>query len=129
MNAQALKKLATKVAILAAIALLIDVPWLYFNSGWSSELIRGIQGSPLSIRILPALLVYVAIGYLVSTATSIGNAAAIGVATYAVYDFTNYATLARYDPLFAVVDSLWGGALFALTYFASEKTRAFALLG
>jgi len=126
MNAQ---KLAIKVAGLALIALLIDVPWLYLNQGWSSELIRGIQGSAISVRVLPALVVYVAIGYLISTATSIGGAAALGVATYAVYDFTNYATLKNYDPRFAVVDTLWGGLLFGFTYAASQRIRAFGFRG
>jgi len=118
-----------RVGILAAIALLIDIPWLYLNKGWSSDLIRGIQGSAVSLRVLPALVVYVAIGYLISTASSIGGAAAIGVATYAVYDFTNYATLKKYDPFFVVVDTLWGGLLFGLTYAAAQRIRPFLRLG
>ena len=116
-----------RVGIIAVIALVIDVPWLYLNQGWSSELIRGIQGSAISIRVLPALVVYAAIGYLISTASSIGGAAALGVATYAIYDFTNYATLKNYDPLFAVVDTMWGGLLFGLTYAASKRIRAFGV--
>ena len=38
----------------------------------------------------------------------------IGLSTYAVYDFTNYATLAKYDISFAIADSLWGGVLFSI---------------
>jgi uncharacterized membrane protein len=125
MNA-ALKKLTTVMG-LAVLTLLIDIPWLYTNLGWSSDLIRGIQGSEISLRVWPALVVYVAIGYLISTATSVTGAMALGVATYAVYDFTNYATLAKYDPLFAVVDTLWGGVLFGLVFSAAKRIRAFGI--
>ena len=113
-----------KTLTLAAVALVIDMPWLYLTQGWSSKLIRGIQGTPISLRILPALVVYLAIGYLISIAKTPGRAAAIGMATYAVYDFTNYATLTNYDPYFAVVDTLWGGALFSLTLLAAKQIGA-----
>ena len=113
-----------KTLSVAAVALVIDMPWLYLNQNWSSKLIRGIQGSPISLRVLPAIIVYLAIGYLISIAKTPGRAAAIGVAAYAIYDFTNYATLTNYDPSFAVVDTLWGGALFALTFVASKQIGA-----
>jgi len=112
-----------RIGILAVLALLIDIPWLYVNQKWSSELIRGIQGSALSLRIWPALLVYVAIGYLISTATSVGGAVAIGVATYAIYEFTNYSTLTKYDPVFAVADTIWGGVLFGLVFSLWQRIR------
>jgi uncharacterized membrane protein len=123
MNA-ALQKIKT-VTGLAVLTVLIDIPWLYANQSWSSEVIRGIQGSAMSIRMWPALIVYVAIGYLISTAKSVDGAVALGVATYAVYDFTNYATLTNYQLPFAVVDALWGGALFGLVFTAWQRIRAF----
>jgi uncharacterized membrane protein len=57
----------------------------------------------------------------VSLARSTTEAAAIGAATYAVYDFTNYATLTKYDFNFAVVDTIWGGALFSLVRLVGQR--------
>ncbi len=45
----------------------------------------------------------------------------MGAATYAVYDFTNLATLKNYDFSFAVVDTLWGGVLFAIVRFLLNR--------
>jgi uncharacterized membrane protein len=40
-----------------------------------------------------------------------------GAAVYAVYDFTNLAILKDYKVQFAVMDTLWGGTLFALAHY------------
>ena len=110
---------------LGLIALVIDVPWLLYTRATSSKLIERIQGSALSLRFAPAAAVYLAIGFLVTRAKSPLEAILIGSATYAVYDFTNYATLKSYDLNFALVDIAWGGILFGLTALIAEKIGAF----
>jgi len=60
------------------------------------------------------LPVYIALAYLVQQAHSTAEAFFLGLSVYTVYDFTNYAALSKYDPLFATADSLWGGVLFTL---------------
>lgn len=108
-----------KVALVPALAVLIflvDIPWLYTVSGWSGEMVRYIQGSPLQMKILPAAIVYLALGYLATLPKSLLEAFGIGAATYAVYDFTNLAILKSYDPMFAIADTLWGGTLMAIVY-------------
>jgi uncharacterized membrane protein len=44
----------------------------------------------------------------------------LGLCVYAVYDFTNLATLVNYDWRFAVADSLWGGVLFMIVYYVLQ---------
>ena len=100
----------------AILILLIDIPWLYFNRESSARMIKKIQGSALSIRWLPALLVYPALGFLLDQAKSLSNAVLIGLATYAVYDLTNFSILKDYTIQFTIMDILWGGVLFALAY-------------
>ena len=114
---------------LGLLACMIDVPWLLYTQPSSSKLIQSIQGSPVSIRYAPAAAVYVAIGFLISQARSPQTAAMIGAATYAVYDFTNYATLKNYDLTFALTDIVWGGVLFGLTALLAEKIGAFRFRG
>ena len=109
MNAQSL-------LLTALLALAIDIPWLYANLEWSGAVIRGIQGSAIKLRFAPAILVYIAIAYLVLKCSSPTEAALTGMAAYAIYDFTNYSTLTNYPLAFAVSDTLWGGALFWLIF-------------
>ena len=101
---------------LAVLIFLVDIPWLYAVSGWSGEMVHNIQGSALQMNLMPAAVVYLALGYLATLPKSILEAFGIGAATYAVYDFTNLAILKKYDPMFAIADTLWGGTLMAIVY-------------
>jgi uncharacterized membrane protein len=105
-----------KIPILAILIFLIDIPWLYSVSGWSGEMIRDIQGSALEMKILPAAVVYLALAYLATIPKTHGEAFLLGSSVYAVYDFTNLATLKKYQIPFAIADTLWGGVLFTIVY-------------
>ena len=115
----------TPVSILvsAVLILLLDLPWLFLNQTWAGSMIRSIQGSPVKLRIIPALLVYLFLAYLVTIPKSMGEAFLIGVATYGVYDATNYATLTKYSPTFAVADTLWGGVLLSTAWWALRRLK------
>jgi uncharacterized membrane protein len=101
----------------AVILLAVDIPWLYAVSGWAGSVVRAIQGSPLEFKLWPAIPVYLALGYLLQFAKTAGTAFTLGMATYAVYDFTNVATFKNYPVLFAVADSVWGGTLFSIAWY------------
>lgn len=105
----------------AAVIFALDVPWLYAVSGWAGSVIRGIQGSPLEAKVLPGAVVYLALGFLLGFAKSVQQAFGLGLATYAVYDFTNHATLKKYPLAFAVADSLWGGTLMAAAWWVRNR--------
>jgi uncharacterized membrane protein len=100
---------------LALLFIVCDAPWLLLNSAWSHQMFKAVQGgTPLQFRLEAAIPVYLALAYLVQLAHSTTEAFILGVCVYAVYDFTNYATLAKYELSFAIADSLWGGALFSI---------------
>ena len=103
-----------KILTAAVILFLVDLPWLMVSGPYVRDMVSKIQGAPLSFQILPAIPVYIALGFLIQKAETMGDAFLIGMATYAVYDFTNLATLKGYSPAFAFVDTLWGGILFSL---------------
>ncbi len=109
----------------ALIIAAIDLPYLMLVSGQFRPMIAAIQGSPLQFRMWAAIPVYFALGYLLTVASSLPgaswrHAALVGAATYAVYDFTNLATLTRYPLMFALQDTLWGGALMAIAFKVSQ---------
>ena len=95
---------------------LIDIPWLAMVSGWAGDMVRSIQVTPMNFRWGAAPVVYLALGFLLHYPRSTYEAFMMGAAVYAVYDFTNYATLNKYQLPFALADTLWGGTLFAIAY-------------
>jgi uncharacterized membrane protein len=100
---------------LALLLIVCDLPWLYATGNWTQSMFKKIQGgAPMVVRLQAAPPVYLALAYLVTQASSTMNAFLIGLSTYTVYEFTNYAALTNYDPQFAIADSLWGGVLFTI---------------
>jgi uncharacterized membrane protein len=98
------------------ILILVDLPWLLLGSKNSKSMIKDIQGSDMTVKWLPSIVVYVALSYLILLPTTSLEAFLLGTATYAVYDFTNLATLDKYKTWFAITDSLWGGVLFLIVF-------------
>jgi uncharacterized membrane protein len=110
---------SVKIFLTAVLLLvLIDLPWLVLIGETAQEMVVRIQGSGISIRYIPGLIVYLALAYLVTKTEDPMEAFKVGVATYAVYDFTNLAIFKNYTLSFAVMDTLWGGILMALVRFA-----------
>jgi uncharacterized membrane protein len=100
---------------LALLFIVCDLPWLYTVGGWTQSMVKKIQGgAPFQMRWEGAPIVYLALAFLVQKARSTVEAGLIGLCTYAVYDFTNYSTITKYELNFAIADSLWGGALFMI---------------
>ena len=109
------------VSLAAAAILVMDIPWLLIQR----YIIQDPFYSPptSTFRILPALIVYIALGYLLIQQRSAIQAAITGAAVYAVYDFTLLAVRKDFSWFQAIADTTWGGILFYLSYqvFASVK--------
>lgn len=110
-------------AIIAVLMLALDAFWLTVRNAYHNRLFEAVQGSPLQMRLLPAIGVYLllpTIVYLaaVKNATSLSDAAKRGALTgfliYAFYDLTNYATFSRWTLHMTLTDTLWGTAICAL---------------
>ena len=106
-----------KILILAALTAIMDLPWLFIQSQNVQDLIRDIQADrSMNVRLWGGIPVYLALGYLVSEVHSAPRAFLTGLATYAVYDFTQIVTFDKYPLWFAMADSTWGGILMALVW-------------
>ena len=102
----------------------LDAPWLWLQSVPSRAMFTKIQsGSPVIMRLWPAVIVYIALAFLLLQQTSPLGAALNGSAVYAVYDFTNLVVFKDYTVSFAVQDTLWGGVLFAAAFMALDRIR------
>lgn len=112
-----------QIFLVATIMLLLDFGWLAANNKYHRRVFAELQGQPLQVRIIPAVLVYllmiVAVWFFaVSPAgdwsEAAGRGALIGVIMYGLYDLTNYATLVNYPIEYAVTDMMWGTFLCAV---------------
>jgi uncharacterized membrane protein len=85
-----------------------------------------IQGSKVKFRLLPAIVCYIALifglyYFVINTNETrekkILNAFLLGLVIYAVYEMTTYAILKDWTIKSVLIDTIWGGVLFALTTF------------
>jgi uncharacterized membrane protein len=97
--------------------LVMDWAWLSSTSVSTKQMFARLQGQPLEFKWIPAALTYLIMTaaiyfFAVEPAdtwiTAAGRGAAMGFVMYGVYDFTNYATLAKYPLSFALTDLAWG---------------------
>ncbi len=102
----------------AALFVAVDFPYLAVVRNQVLEMTRSIQGGrAVSFRLSAAVPVYAAMTALLQLfATSTLTAFLLGLCVYAVYDFTSYALLKDYRLDIAIMDTLWGGSLFAIVY-------------
>jgi uncharacterized membrane protein len=128
----------TDLVVLAIIVLALDAVFLYTISDMFSRQIMLVQGTAMKVNIPSAVICYVLIVlglyYFVlrhiivpnasSAAAAIQNmrlrdgmiaAFFLGVFVYGVYETTTLALLRNWSPMTAVIDTTWGGALFALS--------------
>lgn len=118
-----------QIMVILVTIVTMDAVWLTSTAPTSLSLFASIQGSPLQIRWVPALLTYVlmvaAIWYFaVRPAETVReaaiNGALLGLSMYGLYDLTNYATLTRYTLSFALTDAIWGTLLFTVAAAAAS---------
>ena len=113
-----------KVLFLAILLILVDLPWLYIQGPVVQDIISDIQaGRSMNVRLWAGGPVYIALAYLLTQVTSAPRAFLLGLATYAVYDFTQVVTFDKYPLWFAFADSLWGGVLMSLVWWIGSQFK------
>ena len=100
--------------------LLLDALYISSQMKTVQSAYLNIQKSPLKVRYASAAVCYVFLTallylFILKPNRSIQDAFLLGVCVYGVYDSTTYALLRDYPLSFAILDTLWGGVLFALT--------------
>ena len=123
----------TQLLTIAAVMVALDAVWLTARGAATRTMFAAIQGSPIVLRWIPAAIVYVlmiaglwwfAVRDVTSWITAAQKGAALGAVVYGVYDFTNYATITRWELPYAIADLAWGTFLFAATAAAAVAATA-----
>lgn len=111
-----------EIVKLSVILTLIDSIFLYSISGKFQKMIKNIQGSELKMSLIPTILCYIFLifslyYFIVLKKESLTSAFLLGLSIYGVFETTNLAIFKKWDPIIGLIDTLWGGILFLLTYY------------
>lgn len=111
-----------ELLISAIVFVSLDSVYLQLIKNQFANQIKRVQGSPMEFNLFGAIMCYIflifGINYfIIRPKKSIKDAFLLGLVIYAVYEFTNYALLKNWSLLMVVIDTLWGGVLFASATF------------
>jgi uncharacterized membrane protein len=135
------------IIVLAVIVLALDAVFLTLSKEFFARQVMLVQGTAMKVNIPSAAVCYVIMvlglyyfvlrHIIVPNATSaaasvqtmrldqgIKAAFFLGILVYGVYETTTLAILSNWSPVTALVDTTWGGTLFALSAYIFYKYKS-----
>ena len=111
-----------RLLISAIIFVCLDLSYLKLFKDYFSKQVQYIQGSKIEFNLLAAIICYIflIIGlnyFIIRPNRSVSDAFLFGLVIYGTYETTNWAIFKNWSPFSVIMDTLWGGVLFALTTF------------
>ena len=114
--------LFNEILVSAFTMIALDSLYLQAIQGDFSNLLVKVQGTPLKLKILPAIVCYILLVFglnyfIISKKLSLYDAFLFGIIIYGVYDATTLVLITKWSYKIAMIDTLWGGILMlAITY-------------
>jgi uncharacterized membrane protein len=115
--------------LLSAIVMIsLDFVYLSVMKGYFMNQVKNVQGSALKLNYFGAAICYIflIVGlnyFIIKPRKSVSDAFLLGLVIYGVYETTNYALFSNWSIVSVIIDTLWGGLLFASTTYVVEKLR------
>lgn len=112
--------LVKDLVIVSVVLLLLDFVFLTANKKMFESQVIQVQRTALQMRPLGAVACYIFLifglyYFIIRQRCSILEAFLLGVVIYGVYETTSYALLKNWSINTVMLDTVWGGVLFALT--------------
>jgi len=112
--------------ITAVVLVIIDGIYLSFMKPYFNKQIKAVQGSDMKINITATILCYIFIifglyYFIIVPKKSVRDAFLLGIVIYAIYETTSKALLTKWKWSTVIIDTIWGGILFALTTWIMKK--------
>ena len=108
----------------------ISIDFIYLNvmKGYFDKQIQTIQGSKIELNLLGAALCYIFLIYglnyfIIKPRKTVSEAFLLGLVIYGVFETTNYAMFKKWSIITVIMDTLWGGLLFASTTYIINLLR------
>lgn len=110
----------------AILLVLIDSIYLNLVKGYFTNQIQKIQSSPIKINFIAAFICYIFLitglnYFIIGPKKKPSDAFLFGLVVYGVYETTNWALFQNWSVLTVLMDTIWGGTLFALTTYIVQK--------
>ena len=104
----------------AIVLILMDSIYLNIMKKYFSNQVEKVQGTQVVPNYIAALLCYVFLitglnYFIIKPNRSVEDAFLLGLVIYGVYETTNWALFKNWSIITVVMDTLWGGLLFAST--------------
>ena len=108
------------ILLTLVVFLSLDFIFLYSMRSVFERQVIAVQGSPIFLNVYATILCYIALVFgiyyfIIREKKSVLDAFLLGIVIYGVYETTTLALLKKWSYKTAVIDTLWGGTLFALT--------------
>jgi uncharacterized membrane protein len=108
------------IFVSSIVFIVIDSVYLNFIKDYFNNQIKLIQGSPIKINSYAIIICYIILifginYFIIIPNRSILDAFLLGLIIYGVYETTNMALFSKWSWTTVLIDTLWGGILFALT--------------
>jgi uncharacterized membrane protein len=113
----------------AIIFIITDFVYLNIIKDYFLNQIKIVQGSEAKVNYLGVALCYIfliaGINYfIIKPRKSVSDAFLLGIVIYGVYETTNYALFKNWSIITVIIDTLWGGLLFAFTTYIVNLLRS-----
>ena len=111
-----------RLLISAIIFVCLDFGYMNLFKDHFNKQVQDVQGSKININYLAALICYIFLimglnYFIIKPKRSISDAFLLGLVIYGTYETTNWAIFTKWSVKTVIIDTLWGGTLFALTAF------------
>tara|TARA_Y100001935_G_C17019890_1_gene367234 strand:- start:224 stop:637 length:414 start_codon:yes stop_codon:yes gene_type:complete len=122
--------LKMRYLIPGVIMILVDILYLStFGKNIFVPMISSIQKEKVQFRWYAAILCYILLVFgldyfIISQKRPLIDAFILGVCIYGVYETVNLATFKKWKPMPALIDTVWGGTLMALTTYLTYKVKS-----
>jgi len=109
-----------EILLAGVVLLLLDAAYITLTKSLWDIQVASIQRVSMQIRVLGAIVCYTLLilglyYFILRTRRSPLDAFLLGLLVYGVFDSTNYAMFKKWEWKIAMMDTMWGGAVFALT--------------
>ena len=104
----------------AIILVVLDSVYLNLMKGYMANQVQKVQNASIQLNYASAIICYIFLVtglnyFIIKPNRSVQDAFLLGIVIYGVYETTNWAIFKNWSILTVMIDTLWGGVLFALT--------------
>ena len=118
------------ILFLISAILLVVIDFFYLNiiRSYFENQVKIVQGTPLQVNFLGIILCYIFLifglnYFIIKSKRSAYDAFLLGILIYGVFETTNYALFNKWSIFTVILDTLWGGTLFAIVTFIINNLR------